>query len=128
MGQRRLSGQDTLGICLETVSGVDAGAVSVSPSSRTEESRGQYPGGQRRFREQGESQPALGPKGRSGRRGGWTREVRLALRTNAISSAPTVSVVGEGRSWCAGLSSQMGWASSPGAGTRGQPTWVGGGP
>ena len=70
MGQRRLSVQDTLGICLETVSGVDAGAVSVSPSSRTEESRGQYPGGQRRFREQGESQPALGPKGRSGRRAG----------------------------------------------------------
>ena len=52
------------------VSGVDAGAVSVSPSSRIEESRGQCPGGQWRFREQGESQPVLGPEGPSGRRAG----------------------------------------------------------
>lgn len=70
MGQRRCSGQDMLGICLETVSGVDAGAVSVSPSSRTAESGGQCPGGQWHFREQGESQPVLGPEGRSGRRAG----------------------------------------------------------
>ena len=91
MVQRRRSGQDTLGICLEMVSGVDAGAVSMSPSSGTEESRGQCPGGQLRFREQGESQPALGPKGQSGRRAGedprsqtGTQDKRHQLRPDGL--------------------------------------------
>lgn len=55
------------------------------------------------------------------------RRSQTGTQDAAISFALTVLVVGEGRSWCAGLSSQTGWAPSPGAGTQGQPTLVGGG-
>lgn len=88
MVQRRRSGQNTLGICLEMVSGVDAGAVSVSPSSGTEESWGQCPGGQLRFREQGESQPALGPEGQSGRRAGMNRRSQTGTQDNRHQLRP----------------------------------------
>lgn len=126
MVQKERSGQDTLGICLEMVSGVERWGSQACPRAPGQRAGGSVPRRAARSREQGESQPALGPPGAVRGRAGMNRD-QTGTQDNRHQLRPDGLGGGGGQELVC-------WPELPdrlGALTRGgdagQPTLVGGG-